>query len=116
MATQLNEGLSALFMVVAFVFTMVTAAVVTVTVLCVLHCRRVGTVGARLLAAAWGLALVSAVGYASVRLTDMTLDPGKSDFWWSAWMTIVGLGNALVAVTGAVLGGAEPREASPGDE
>lgn len=110
MATQLTDGLAILFVILASVLAMATAAVVTVTVLCVLRCRRSGTVGARLLAVAWSLVLVGAVGYASVRMNDMTLDPAKSDFWWSAWMTIVGLGNALVAVAGAVLGGASPQD------
>lgn len=109
MATQLTDGLAILFVILATMLAMATAAVVAVTVLLVLRCRRSGTVGARLLATAWSLILVAAVGYASVRLSDMTLDPAKGDFWWSAWMTIVGLGNALVALVSAGLGGASPQ-------
>lgn len=110
MATQLTEGLAILFVVVVSVLSTATVAVVAITVLCVLRCRRGGSVGARLLGAAWGLALLCALGYAWTDLHDMTLDPAKGDFWWSAWMTIAGLGNALAALGGAVLGQARNAE------
>lgn len=108
---DLGGALQILFVILVGVLGVATAAVATATWALARACRRSGSVGVRLASAAWGLVLVAGVMYARHRLGDMTLDPSKGDFWWSAWIVVVGGAAALVAWLAAAAGRAHGARA-----